>query len=100
MGADETGRTGGPAASRAGHGASLALVPKYRVSGLLTDQILRLKPDPVSAVGQPRVAASAASTRSGVIGMRVRRTPVASAIALATAAATGTIGISATPRSP
>ena len=43
---------------------------------------------------------NAASTRSGVIGMRVTRTPVARAMALATAAAGGTIGTSPTPRTP
>ena len=43
---------------------------------------------------------SARSTRSGVIGMRVRRTPIARAMALATAAAGGTIGTSPTPRTP
>ncbi len=43
---------------------------------------------------------SACSTRSGVMGMRVRRTPVARAIALATQAAGGTIGTSPTPRTP
>ena len=43
---------------------------------------------------------NAASTRSGVIGMRVMRTPVARAMALATAAPGGTIGTSPTPRTP
>jgi hypothetical protein len=43
---------------------------------------------------------SALSTRSGVIGMRDMRTPVARATALATAAAGGTIATSPTPRTP
>ena len=51
-------------------------------------------------VACPPARSSAARTRSGVIGMRVMRTPVALAIALATAAAGGTIGTSPTPRTP
>jgi hypothetical protein len=40
------------------------------------------------------------STRSGVIGMWCMRTPVARAMALAIAAAGGTIGTSPAPRTP
>jgi UDP-2,3-diacylglucosamine pyrophosphatase LpxH len=55
---------------------------------------------PSAQVACPPARSSAARTRSGVIGMRVMRTPVALAIALATAAAGGTIGTSPTPRTP
>ena len=41
---------------------------------------------------------NAASTRGGVKGRSLNQTPVASWIAIATAGANGTIGISATPR--
>src|SRR5271156_2320514 len=43
---------------------------------------------------------SASSTRGGDIGRSRKRTPIASAIALATAAIGGTIGTSPTPRAP
>ena len=45
-------------------------------------------------------ASSAASSRGGDIGRSRSRIPVASAIALATAAIGGTIGTSPTPRAP
>ena len=49
--------------------------------------------------GDPR-RDNASSTRGGDIGSSVNRTPVASRIALATAASGGTIGTSPTPRTP
>lgn len=45
-------------------------------------------------------AISPSSTRGGESGNSVNRTPVASRIALATAASGGTIGTSPTPRTP
>src|SRR5262245_42835969 len=47
-----------------------------------------------------RYAESAASTRGGDIGSSVKRMPVASRTAFATAASGGTIGTSPTPRTP
>jgi hypothetical protein len=78
--------------------ASLATLPaspsKTGVNALLRGRISAER-------GHPSFAClSAASTRSGVIGMRVIRTPVARATAFATAAAGGTIGTSPTPRTP
>ena len=49
---------------------------------------------------QSPAAINPASTRGGDSGSSVKRTPVASRMALATAASGGTIGTSPTPRTP
>ena len=58
-----------------------------------------MTPTPPRRASAP-TASSAASSRGGDIGRSRRRMPVASAIALATAAIGGTIGTSPTPRAP
>ncbi len=60
----------------------------------------RFLPPQIFAAPLARASSSAFSTRGGDIGSDVKRTPVALAMALATAAMGGQMGVSPTPRTP